>query len=309
MLEASVKEIVGTKVAFSGEFCQCHDILFVLDAVYDRFVEEMTKAIEALGEGRMRRLIHQNHYRRVKNMMESHTGESLPSPPSCDDTGLRIPVTMVVSPSEKDSIYQEEIFGPMWVVVSVPSIDVAIQRANNLPTGKPLTSYYYGQSSLNMDQWQAEVNSGCMAINAGPMRLQSNFNAAVHGVGNSGLGGASIWGRHVFETFSHKKHVVRPKDGAFAGSIWGARGYKPRLSAAAEEKIATATLDASVGHTASTQITRDASNLTVGTVHRFDFGPSLSVQRCATCRKACLNRGDEATGSRYCKLCFRQRIQ
>ena len=47
----------------------------------------------------------------------------------------------------------------------------------------------------------------------------------VHGVGNSGLGGASIWGEHVFNTFSHAKHVVRPKDGAFAGSIWGAGAY------------------------------------------------------------------------------------
>ena len=54
---------------------------------------------------------------------------------------------------------------------------------------------------------------------------QSNFNAAIHGVGNSGLGGASIWGEHVFTTFSHAKHVVRPRDGALAGSIWGAGPY------------------------------------------------------------------------------------
>ena len=40
--------------------------------------------------------------------------------------------------------------------------------------------------------------------------MQSNFNACSHGVGNSGLGGASSWGEHVFNTFSHAKHVVRP---------------------------------------------------------------------------------------------------
>ena len=67
--------------------------------------------------------------------------------------------------------------------------------------------------------------AGSLAINAGPMRMQSNFNAAIHGVGNSGLGGASIWGEHVFNTFSHAKHVVRPREGALAGSIWGAGPY------------------------------------------------------------------------------------
>ena len=115
-------------------------------------------------------------------------------------------------------------------------------------TGKPLVSYYYGQSEAHADAWlhgtrrrppgrtaapparlsaqpRALRSSGSLAINAGPMRMQSNFNAAIHGVGNSGLGGASIWGETVFNTFSHSRHVVRPKDGAFAGSIWGSGPY------------------------------------------------------------------------------------
>ena len=46
----------------------CHDVLLVLDEMYDKFMEQMTKDIEALGERRMVRLIHQNHYKRVKNM-------------------------------------------------------------------------------------------------------------------------------------------------------------------------------------------------------------------------------------------------
>lgn len=44
-------------------------------------------------------------------------------------------------------------------------------------------------------------------------------------------GGASIWGEHVFNTFSHSRHVVRPKDGAFAGSIWGSGPYLVKVQA------------------------------------------------------------------------------
>eukprot|EP00928_Gymnodinium_smaydae_P036477 TRINITY_DN25491_c0_g4_i1.p1 TRINITY_DN25491_c0_g4~~TRINITY_DN25491_c0_g4_i1.p1 ORF type:complete len:496 (+),score=78.88 TRINITY_DN25491_c0_g4_i1:57-1490(+) len=220
LLDAAVRELVGTKQYFSGEFCQCHDILFVVDDMFQKFVDQMSKHIEALGDRRMVRLIHDKHYRRVKGMFTSHNGTALPEPPACDDAGLRLPVTMVLEPHVDDPIMNDEIFGPLWVVLKVPSLEDAIQRANSIPTGKPLVSYYYGQDMSHADAWQAGTSSGSLAINAGPMRMQANFNAAIHGVGNSGMGGASIWGHHVFDTFSHKKHVVRPKNGAFANSIW-----------------------------------------------------------------------------------------
>merc|ERR1712083_819587 len=131
-----------------------------------------------------------------------------------------MPVTMVVDPNPSDQIMRDEIFGPLWVVLKVQSLEEAIQRANAIPTGKPLVSYYYGEDMSRADAWQNGTSSGSLAINAGPMRMQANFNAAIHGVGNSGLGGASIWGEHVFNPFSHAKHVVEPLGGAFAGSVW-----------------------------------------------------------------------------------------
>lgn len=220
-----MRELVATKQYFSGEFCQCHDVLFVLDSMYDNVVAAMKKGIEDLGERRMVRLIHTNHYRRVKHFLDSHHGSNVPEQTVCDDQGLRMPVTMVLEPQSTDAIMQEEIFGPLFVVLKVKSLEDAVERANNIPTGKPLVSYYYGENMAHADAWQNGTSSGSLAINAGPMRMQSNFNAAIHGVGNSGMGGASIWGHHVFETFSHKKHVVRPKNGAFANSIWAGPPY------------------------------------------------------------------------------------
>ena len=265
-LAAAVKEIVGTKAYFSGEFCQCHDYCLVLDSMWDRFVDALRAAIEALGEKRIVRLIHRRHYERLKAMLTTHHGTSLPALPTPDDAGLRLAVTAVLEPAPSDTVMLEECFGPALPVLRVASIDEAIARANASPTGKPLVSYYCavadldpatpgssvclvlalvastranpdvagsipssadGQDASHADAWLAGTSSGALAINAGPMRMQSNFNAAIHGVGNSGLGGASIWGEHVFTTFSHAKHVVRPRGGAFAGSIWGAGPYQP----------------------------------------------------------------------------------
>merc|ERR1712032_380278 len=103
-----------------------------------------------------------------------------------------MPLTMVFAPSAEDEILREEIFGPCWVVFKVQSIEEAIIRANSIPTGKPLVSYYYGEDMAHADVWQSGTSSGSLAINAGPMRMQANFNAAIHGVGNSGMGGASV---------------------------------------------------------------------------------------------------------------------
>ena len=222
LLAATVKEIVGTKVYFAGEFCQCHDYCLVMDGMWERFVAALTAELKGLGAKRTVRLINARHYDRVKAMLAEHHGTNVPPPSAPDDDGLRLDVTVVLEPAPTDAIMREEIFGPILPVLRVRTIADAIQQANTSPTGKPLVSYYYGQVSANADAWQVGTASGALAINAGPMRLQSNFNAAVHGVGNSGLGGASIWGEHVFNTFSHAKHVVRPRGEAFAGSIWGA---------------------------------------------------------------------------------------
>jgi len=193
--------------------------------MYDKVIQQMTKAIEDLGERRMVRLIHAKHYERVKQMLQAHGGTNVPESVACDDEGLRMPITMVVEPQSDDLIMRHEVFGPLWVVLKVQSLEDAIQRSSAIPTGKPLVSYYYGEDMSHADAWQNGTSSGSLAINAGPMRMQSNFNAAIHGVGNSGLGGASIWGQHVFDTFSHKKHVVRPRNGAFANSIWAGPPY------------------------------------------------------------------------------------
>jgi len=227
-LAAAIREIVHTKAYFAGEFCQCHDYILVVESMWEKFTMALGEAVEALGEKRLVRMIHERHYRRVKDMLLAHHGQFLPSAaPQPDDEGLRLPVTAIVEPAVDDLIMKDEVFGPCWAVLKVASVIEGIAKAASMPTGKPLVSYYYGQSQEGSDTWMNGTSSGSLAINAGPMRMQSNFNAAIHGVGNSGLGGASIWGRHVFETFSHTKHVVRPKDGAFAGSMWAGGPYKP----------------------------------------------------------------------------------
>merc|ERR1719456_1947801 len=103
-------------------------------------------------------------------MLTSHSGKSVPEAMAVDDSGLRLPITAVVEPRASDPIMQDEVFGPFWPVLRVASLAEAMQRANSIATGKPLVSYYYGQSETNANAWVAGTSSGSLAINSGAMR-------------------------------------------------------------------------------------------------------------------------------------------
>merc|ERR1712226_266433 len=111
MLGAVIKEIIGSKVYFAGEFCQSHDYFLVLDSMWERFTRALGQAIEGLGDKRYVRMIHRRHYDRVKKMLTEQRGTYLPSAaPVPDDAGLRLPVTAIIEPHPTDFVMQDEVF-------------------------------------------------------------------------------------------------------------------------------------------------------------------------------------------------------
>jgi aldehyde dehydrogenase (NAD+) len=133
-LAAAVKEIVGTKVYFAGEFCQCHDYCLVVDSMWDAFTAALSAEIGSLGERRSVRLINQRHYERCKRMLLEHSGTTLPADgPSPDDAALKLPVSAVLEPAASDPMMVDEIFGPLWGVLRVPDVQTAIARGAHHP--------------------------------------------------------------------------------------------------------------------------------------------------------------------------------
>merc|ERR1711990_1055828 len=176
LLSAAIAEIIGTKAAFSGQFCQCHDVILVMESMWDKVIAKFEgglKGLEAAGR-RMVRAIHSRQFERVKKMLDETKGKAIPALPDFDAEKLMFPVTAIVEPHADDLVMQDEVFGPLWCIKKVTSLEEAIAFANNIPTGKPLVSYYYGARMDHADEWQAKTSSGSLAVNCGPMRLQSN---------------------------------------------------------------------------------------------------------------------------------------
>ena len=96
---------------------------------------------------------------------------------------------------------QEEIFGPIFPIVTVKSADEAIRFIVDRP--KPLALYYFGKDG---DHVLRSTSSGGACINDTIMHI-ANENLPFGGVGNSGM--SSYHGKRSFDAFTHYKAVVK----------------------------------------------------------------------------------------------------
>mmetsp|Transcript_60116 Transcript_60116/g.142358 ORF Transcript_60116/g.142358 Transcript_60116/m.142358 type:complete len:137 (-) Transcript_60116:33-443(-) len=98
----------------------------------------------------------------------------------------------------------EETFGPILLVTPVPDMLTAIHYVNDHP--KPLSLYIFTSSSRSADQIIANTSSGGVTVNATIFHC-THPELPFGGIGESGTG--SYHGRQTFETFVHRKPVLR----------------------------------------------------------------------------------------------------
>jgi aldehyde dehydrogenase (NAD+) len=113
-------------------------------------------------------------------------------------------MSVIVDPDPEADVLREEIFGPVLPVVSVDSIDDAIEHVQHGP--KPLAVYLFSESRDNERRILDEISNGGTVINHLIYHILVN-DLPFGGVGNSGTG--SYHGKWGFETFSHRKAVLR----------------------------------------------------------------------------------------------------
>jgi len=221
MLELAIREIIETKVYKTGQFCCAHDYALVHEDIHTAFCSKLTAAIEALGARRNVLMIGRRHYEAVKQKLLEADADSLP--PMVDqykpnDEAMTLPFTALLAPTPEKSVLTQEIFGPILPIVKVKNVNEAIDVVNGPFMKQPLIAYCYSQDSSNVDAFVSGIPAGNVAVNAGPQRLQLNYNAGFGGVGRSGSG-VSFWGREALREFSNRKHVIHAKDG-FAKSFF-----------------------------------------------------------------------------------------
>ena len=98
---------------------------------------------------------------------------------------------------------QEEIFGPIFPVVTFTSTDEAIRFV--VSREKPLALYYFSESKQNIRRVLKHTSSGGTCIKDTIMHI-ANEKLPFGGVGASGM--SAYHGKESFKVFSHYRAVV-----------------------------------------------------------------------------------------------------
>ncbi|WP_292826695.1 aldehyde dehydrogenase family protein [Microbacterium sp.] len=203
-IEVAAKRIAWTKLMNSGQICIAPDYVLADASIRDELVEAIKAAIDKFEaeSSSGKPIVNQRHFDRLVATLAATKGEVVIGGGS-DAGAIKIQPTVVVDPDPDEPLMQHEIFGPILPIVTVHSLDEAIEFINSRP--KPLAAYLFTKSKRVRERVIKEVTAGGMVVN----HLLFHFSTAklpFGGVGPSGIG--AYHGRFGFEEFSHRKSVM-----------------------------------------------------------------------------------------------------
>lgn len=205
-LEVAVRRIAWGKFLNTGQTCVAPDYVLVHKSVEEAFVDKLRATIASFYGGDIQsnpdygRIINQRHFDRLVKLLDS--GE-VAAGGQHDRDDLYIAPTVLRQVPADSAVMGEEIFGPILPVITMDSINAAIDFVLERP--KPLALYVFSRDRLIQERVLARTSSGGACVNDAVMHLAVP-GLAFGGVGPSGMG--AYHGRHSFDTFSHLKSVL-----------------------------------------------------------------------------------------------------
>ena len=206
-LDITAKRIVWAKFVNAGQTCVAPDYILVEDRVHDALVHRMVACIrEFYGDDPQQspdfaRVVNARHHQRLMKLLGA--GEIVAGGKG-DEADRYIAPTIIKDVPEDAPVMQDEIFGPILPVLSVPSVDAAMAFINRRP--KPLALYLFSSDERTHERVLKRTTSGGVTINHGWLHLGVP-DLPFGGVGESGMG--AYHGKRSFDVFSHQKAVLR----------------------------------------------------------------------------------------------------
>jgi len=206
-LDTAANRIVWGKWMNAGQTCIAPDYVLVEKDIEDKFVAALKKAIEAQYSKDPKtskaygRIVNQRHCQRLASYLD---GQSVIYGGQIDMQDRYVSPTLVLNPEHDSAIMQEEIFGPLLPILSMPSKQAMLTFINKRP--HPLAAYLYSKDKDFQDEFIEKVSAGSLCINDSGM-FMINHELPFGGVGTSGMG--SYHGKFGFDCFSHEKTVMK----------------------------------------------------------------------------------------------------
>ena len=206
-ISIAAKRIVMTKFSNAGQMCVAPDYVLVHSSQKERLVETMKMRIreyfgaEPEQSDNYGKIINEKQFDRIVSYLSQ--GNILYGSRYNKQT-LFIEPTLLDSISIELPIMREEIFGPILPILSFETMEEALAIIAHNPN--PLAFYIFTADTDTEKKWLAAVPSGGACVNNASWHL-TNPELPFGGRGFSGSG--AYHGRYSFETFSHRKAVMK----------------------------------------------------------------------------------------------------
>lgn len=206
-LKVAAKRIAGTKFSNAGQMCVAPDYVLVHASRKQEFVETMKQTLakffgnDASDSYNYGRIINAKQFDRIAGYLQE---APILYGGTTDRAKLYIQPTLLDEPPAGSRVMEDEIFGPVLPIISFQDNEEALRIIAAHPN--PLAFYIYAHSRVIQDEWLRAVPAGGACVNNSSWHL-TNHHLPFGGRGNSGIG--NYHGRYSFETFSHRKAVLR----------------------------------------------------------------------------------------------------
>lgn len=203
-IDVAARRIAWVKLLNSGQTCIAPDYVLADHRIVADLVDKIVANVRDFRAGEVDpglRIVNQRQFDRLVSLISTTDGKVVTGGRS-DGATLRIEPTLIVDPSPTDPVMADEIFGPLLPVLTVESLDQAVQFVNSRP--KPLALYVFASGQLGRDLID-RIPSGGAVINHVAMHCLVP-SLPFGGVGASGMG--AYHGKWGFDTLSHRRAVL-----------------------------------------------------------------------------------------------------
>lgn len=206
-IKVTAKRIAMTKFSNAGQMCVTPDYVLVHQSVKEKFVDELKKSIvKFYGDDDTQhynygKIINTKQFDRIIKYLNQ--GKIIYGG-NYNKEQLYIQPTLIENVSMNDAIMRDEIFGPILPIISFNTMEeaVAIIEQNK----NPLAFYVFTSSNTKEKEWLIKVPFGGACVNNASWHL-TNHHLPFGGRGFSGTG--QYHGKYSFDTFTHKKAVMK----------------------------------------------------------------------------------------------------
>ncbi|KZT58840.1 aldehyde dehydrogenase [Calocera cornea HHB12733] len=213
-LDIVAKRILHGKLPNAGQTCVAPDYILCPEASQKPLMAAFTKTMEewfhetggkALRSPHYGRIVNERHFRRVQGLVERSKGEVVFGEKQTDPERYAIEPIAIKTDGE-DDLMKEEIFGPVFPLITIKDVDDAINFIES--RDHPLSLYVFTKNEETKQKFIARTRSGGLVFN--DTMDQMGIGLPFGGVGESGMG-YSV-GRAGYEQFTHLRASVDVPD-------------------------------------------------------------------------------------------------